>query len=131
MNKSTNQTDSVNQFMKALDYPLKEVVELVRSTILASDPEITEHIKWNAPSFCYQNQDRVTLNLRSADFVQLVFHRGSKVKDSHNFTFEDDSGLLEWVAVDRAVVKLHDEAEAKAKAAALANVVIQWMRTTA
>lgn len=47
------------------------------------------------------------------DRVQLVFHRGSKVKDdAGNFAFDDETRLLRWVAADRAVVALRD-AEAR------------------
>ena len=74
---------------------------------------ITEHVKWNAPSFCYAGEDRVTFRLYPEDRAQLVFHRGSRVKDDADaFAFDDDTGLLRWVANDRAVVALRD-AEAR------------------
>jgi hypothetical protein len=51
----------------------------------------------------------VTFRLYPENRVQLVFHRGAKVKsDGGDFAFEDDTGLLRWVADDRAVVALRD-----------------------
>ncbi|WP_373872464.1 DUF1801 domain-containing protein [Planobispora siamensis] len=74
---------------------------------MASNPEITERVKWNAPSFCHDGVDRVTFLLRSADRLQLVFHRGAKVRDdSAESSFEDPTGLMKWQAPDRAVVSL-------------------------
>jgi hypothetical protein len=35
-----------------------------RTDVLASDDGITEHVKWNAPSFCYAGVDRVTFRLQ-------------------------------------------------------------------
>ena len=124
---SVNKTAEVDAFMAQLNHPLKAEVQAVRHIIMGVNPAITEHIKWNAPSFCYNGDDKVTLNLRSKDYLQLIFHRGAKVKDSKDFTFEDSTGLLEWLAADRATIKLHDMNEVTAKKAALAKVVNQWM----
>jgi len=126
----SNRTDEVNQFLKKLEHPLKEEIEKVRAIILDSNKQITEHIKWNAPSFCYKGADRVTFHLHAEDRIQLIFHRGAKVKDSKDFVFKDSTGLLEWVDRDRAVVKLHEMKEVKAKKAALVKVVNQWMKST-
>ena len=41
----------------------------------------------------------MTFRLRPGDRLQLVLHRGAKVRDdAADFRFEDDSGLLEWAA---------------------------------
>ena len=93
--------------------PSKRGVEQLRAAMLDSNDDITEHVKWNAPSFRYAGEDRVTFRLFPEDRVQLVFHRGSKVKDdAGNFAFDDETRLLRWVAADRAVVALRD-AEAR------------------
>jgi len=116
--------------MSGLDHPLKEGVEQLRTAILDSNDQITEHIKWNAPSFRYAGEDRVTFRLYPEDRAQLVFHRGSKVKsDAGDFAFDDDTGLLRWVADDRAVVALRDVKEAEAKQRALVDIVNRWVLT--
>jgi hypothetical protein len=58
-----NRTQDVDRFMRELKHPLKEGVERLRSAILESNDRITEHIKWNAPSFCHAGEDRVTFRL--------------------------------------------------------------------
>lgn len=75
-------------------------------------------------------EDRVTFRLQPKNRFQLIFHRGAKVKDSAGFAFEDGSGLLEWVAKDRAVVSLVDMKDVKAKKTALVKVVKQWTKAT-
>ena len=122
--------ESAAQFMEKLEHPLKEEIEAVRAIILDSGEGITEHIKWNAPSFVYGGEDRVTFRLHPPNRIQLVFHRGSKVKDSKDFKFEDHTGLLEWVASDRAVVTFHNMEEVEAKRNALKKVVREWMQST-
>jgi hypothetical protein len=120
-----NRSPEVERFMEGLDHPLKEEIERLRSAILDSNDNITEHIKWKAPSFCYAGEDRVTFRLYPEDRAQLVFHRGAKIKgDAADFAFEDDTGLLRWVAGDRAVVALRD---AEARRQNLVEVVNRWV----
>ncbi|WP_353951997.1 DUF1801 domain-containing protein [Knoellia sp. S7-12] len=79
----------------------------MRTAILASNAAITEHVKWNAPSFCYGGTDRVTFRLHPEARLQLIFHRGATTRDdTAGFVFDDPSGLMKWLAPDRAVVDL-------------------------
>ncbi len=126
-NSMASNSAEVEAFLKTLKHPLKAEVEAIRAIILSANKQITEHIKWNAPSFCYNGEDRVTMNLRPRDCVQLIFHRGAKVKDSKGFVFEDDTELIEWLAADRALVKLSDMNDVKAKRAALKKIVGKWV----
>jgi hypothetical protein len=85
-----NTSAEVDQFMARLEHPLKEGVQRLRTAILASNDTITEHIKWNAPSFRHAGQDRVTFRLQPDDKLQLIFHRGAKVRtDTAAFAFND------------------------------------------
>lgn len=124
--------EAVSIFVDKLDGPEQQIVSLIREAILESDAEITEHIKWNAPSFCYGGEDRVTFRLKLKDGgAQLIFHRGAKVKDASDFNFDDSSGLLEWAAADRAILKLKDPEDATAKRSAVVQLVGDWMKATA
>lgn len=125
-----NQSVKVDQFMEALDHPFKAEVEEVRTAILASNPRITEHIKWKAPSFGYDGQDRVTFRLHPPTALQLIFHRGAKVKEIGDFTFSDESGLMRWVTADRAVVTLDDTNEVQARLDDLVSLVNRWLDAT-
>jgi len=127
----TKQTKTVTQFLDELEHPLKAEIEAIRSLVLGANPGITEHVKWNAPSFCYGGEDRITLKLYPPRKIQLVFHRGSKVKDTADFRFHDDSGLLAWVAADRAVVAIQTMDELDEKRAALTAVINRWILANA
>ena len=121
-------TGDVNSFMAELEHPLKAGIEQLRAAILASNDGITEHVKWNAPSFRYAGVDRVTFRLQPGDRLQLVLHRGAKVRDdAADFRFEDDSGLLDWVAPDRAVVTFRDLDDVAARQVAVVDVVNRWV----
>lgn len=125
----TNRSAVVDQYMQRLDHPLKAEIEAVREIILGADVGITEQIKWNAPSFCYQGDDRVTFRLHpSNQFIQLIFHRGAKVKEPREMKVQDDTGLLEWVTGDRATLSLRSMEEVQAHASALKSLISQWIK---
>lgn len=125
-------SEQVVEFMKNLEHPLKEEIEEVRRIILSTDPIITEHIKWNAPSYRVAGEDRITFNLHGKGFFRLIFHCGAKVKEdsSKEPLFEDISGLLEWVTDDRAIVKFFNRDDIKAKEEQLREVISKWLEVT-
>ncbi|MBW7454197.1 DUF1801 domain-containing protein [Paenibacillus sepulcri] len=117
----------VNEYMNNLEHPLKKEIEAVRTIILSADKQISEHIKWNAPSFCYGNEDRMTFNLHGKGFFRLVFHCGAKLKDgtAQKPMFEDATGLLDWAVSDRALVRFTDMNDVEAKKEKLVELVMK------
>jgi uncharacterized protein YdhG (YjbR/CyaY superfamily) len=47
---------------------------MVREIIKSVNKDITEQIKWNAPSFSYKGEYLVTFNFRAKERIHLVFH---------------------------------------------------------
>jgi hypothetical protein len=121
---------TVDQFMDALEHPLKAEIERLRAIILGGNDGVTEQIKWNAPSFCFRGDDRFTMKLHPPDRIQLVFHRGAKARDATAFTFADDTGLLKWLAADRAIATFRDMAEIARNESTLRDLVNRWMTAT-
>lgn len=124
--------EQVVECMNKLDHPLKKGMESVRELILSTNKEITEHIKWNAPSFCFRGEDRVTFNIHKNEYILLVFHRGAKVKDVKGSgpLFKDSTGLLEWVSNDRAIVKFLSIQDVNKNKELLKKVVKKWITMT-
>ncbi|MBS4189324.1 DUF1801 domain-containing protein [Bacillus sp. FJAT-49705] len=122
----------VVEFMDNLKHPLKKEIEEVRKIILSANNQLTEHIKWNAPSFCFNNEDRITLNLQGQGYFRLVFHCGAKVRDrkKKGHLFEDTTGLLDWVSDDRAIVKIIDMDEVIGKKDLIVEVITKWIEVT-
>ena len=85
---------------------MKEGTERLRAAILDRRVPLYVFRDSFVRGFCYAGEDRVTFRLYPVDRAQLVFHRGSKVKEGA------DTGPLSWVTNDRAVVPLQD-AEAR------------------
>lgn len=120
----------VDGFMAALDHPLKPEIEALRTLLLESVPGLSEQVKWNAPSFVHGGDDRVTMNLRRRDQIQLIFHRGARPAAKPGFAFADDTGLIRWLAPDRGVATVDSQADLQAKASRLAALTARWVEAT-
>jgi hypothetical protein len=117
-NKHEHNPKQVNAYMDKLDHPLKAEAQAIREMILNINPNITEQIKWNAPSFSYKGY-MVTFNLRSMQYVHLIFHNGA--------ILPNDSGLLEGDYPDRRMVYFSSMDDVKAKQAALESAINAWI----
>jgi uncharacterized protein YdhG (YjbR/CyaY superfamily) len=106
-NTKLDGTEEVDHFLKELDHPLKAEVQMIREIIKNVNNEITEQIKWKAPSFSYKGEYLVTFNLRDQQKIHLVFHNPqiANVK----------SKLLEGDYKDRRMTYFADENDVKAK----------------
>jgi hypothetical protein len=132
---STKQTgeEQVAEYLSRLQHPFKAEIEEVRRIILASVPELTEHIKWNAPSFCHDNEDRITMQLQGKGFFRLIFHTGAKKSgiEMNKERLGDSIHFLEWAAPDRATVKLSEMSDINSKRDKLKAAIVGWIDATA
>ena len=67
---------TVEDFLTNLDHPRLEDIRRIRTALVAGDAELSERIKWNAPSFGHDGNDRVTFRLQPGDRFEVVLHRG-------------------------------------------------------
>ena len=111
------------------EHPLAPEIETVRKLILGVHPSIQEAVKWNSPSF-RTTDFFATVNLRSKDRVQLVFHTGAKVKGTAKtgLAIADPAGLCEWLAKDRCLVTLGVGKELAQRGRAFAALVREWIK---
>ena len=122
----------VDDFITKLEHPLKDLVIQLRELILRTDPHLTEQVKWNAPSFCYNGDDRITMNLSKKDQVLLIFHLGAKVKDQENLEtlIKDPDKTLEWLSSNRAVMRFRSIADLKTREPALKKNIAEWLKAS-
>lgn len=87
----TSESDKVDEFMQALDHPLRSVAAQLRKLILSGDKSIGEGIFWNAPCFYYTGKMKpfdpktyqryiVGFNFFKPDVIRLIFLRGATVQ---------------------------------------------------
>ena len=120
------QGDAVESFLAALEHPSKDTIVALRRIVLAADARITEGIKWNAPSFRTSDWF-ATFNLRAKHGVQLILHRGAKVRADAMGAIANPEGMLEWLGPDRASVRFRDLDDVQAKREAFAGLIRHWI----
>jgi hypothetical protein len=120
---------SVTAFLETLQHTRKPEINRVRNIILGAHPDLVEKIKWNAPSFGLEEDDRITFRLQPGNKVDLIFHRGVARKDDE-FAFTDETGLLKFVAPDRAVLEFSDATDIEVKTEQLRWLVRAWIAAT-
>jgi uncharacterized protein YdhG (YjbR/CyaY superfamily) len=76
MAKKTTDSEQVEQYLSKLEHPMKAEIEALRTIIKGANPKISERIKWNAPSYFYQ-EDLLTFGppARKPNEILLFFIR--------------------------------------------------------
>lgn len=120
---------TVDAWLAASTHPRLGEIRRLRAAILAAEPEMEESVKWNAPNFRFAGVDRVTFRVAPKDQVQLILHRGAKVRDTDGFAFDDPEGHVRWLAPDRGVVTFADMADTAAREADVGALVQRWVRS--
>ncbi len=114
-----NTNPAVDTWFENYVNPQRELVAKVRAFILSLDPEITEAIKWQAPTFIYKG-NIASFFPKSKKNVSLMFHQGASIAD--------DLGLLEGEGEDGRVARFFDDADVEAKKPALEAVIRRWIQ---
>lgn len=120
------------EFIAQFDDERKPLVEAVLAAINEACPSLTEIIKWNAPSFCDNGKDRMTLIPHKSDRVGLILHTGARSKEDKKAPpiYQDDTGLLEWNSNIRATITFLDLSNFMGKKSLFLEVVKRWIEET-
>jgi hypothetical protein len=106
--------EQVEYFMIASNNPLKPEMEALREIIKKASKKLGERIKWNAPSYYYQD-DIVTFGPQRPGKIMLVFH--------HPLVVKIKSELLEGEYKDRRLVYFTDMKEIGSKKKELSRII--------
>lgn len=123
-----SESEQVTELISNLDSGVKEIVQTIRTMILATSEEIGEQVKWNSASFYYTGameafdpkeykRDIVVCNLHRGKIL-LVFPTGAKVKDKLQGKDYPDG---------RKIITLIDLADVVAKEKDIQQVIIDWL----
>ncbi len=121
---------TVDDFLNDLDADKRAQVELLRSRISTAHEGLVEHIKWNAPSYVLDGEDRITFNLTNKEnAIKLVLHMGATRPENKKCDpiLADDSGLVKWQSDIRGIVSFIDLADVEAKQDEVADLVKRWL----
>ncbi|MDN3586309.1 DUF1801 domain-containing protein [Pedobacter aquatilis] len=124
-------SEQVSAYVKTLEAQLAEVTEAIRSIMLSIDDDISEHIKWNSPSFYYTGKmkdfdakeykrDIAVLNL-NRNRIMLVLPTGARITEGLD--------ILEGKYADgRRLIIFKDLDDVLAKAEKIKLIVKNWLQ---
>ena len=127
-----NANIEVTHFLKDLNHPFYEEIELLRKFILNADQNLKENIKWNGPNYRYNDEDRITMRIQPPKKqVQLIFHRGAKKQTNPgNKLISHKSKLLLWKENDRVIMTFNSSKDIENGRAELAEIIAEWISAT-
>ncbi len=119
----------VTTFLDQLKHPFRKEIEALRLMIIKADPALRENIKWNGPNYTLGETDCITMKIQPPKQVQLIFHRGVKVKTQpKGRLIADVGGLLNWKENDRAVATFKSMTDITNAKSELPAIVKAWTR---
>lgn len=129
---AAKKTGNVSELVNCLPEGKRQIAEALRQIIRSEVSNLEELVKWNAPSYALDGQDRLTFNFQGASGVRLVFHCGLTRKENRGAPplFIDETGLLEWVSDIRAIARFAAREDVDARRAELAALIIRWLAET-
>ena len=122
---------AVEAYRAGLEPATREAVDALRALAAEAHPGLTETIKWNAPNFAVDGEDRITLGVAPKGGVRAVLHRGAQASVTSGFAFADPERLAKWPAADRGVIQFKSKAEMEARREALSDLFARWLAATA
>lgn len=121
----------VTEFLDGLNHSLRKEIECLREIILSTDYDLAESIKWNGPNYSLNGQDRITLRIHPQNQIQVIFHRGAKVKESPaQRLLGSEYNILLWKENDRAIASFQSLQEILEKKQMIREVVEKWIEAT-
>lgn len=105
------------------------LIDTLRDIVATSHPDVVETIKWNAPNFTLEGEDRITLGIERRGGVRAVLHRGAAIKKD-DFAFDDPDALAKWPSADRGMLKFANVEEIEQRRGKLLNLFSRWFDAT-
>ena len=120
---------TVATFLDDLGPTDRTLVETLLTVVRSVDPALSEHIKWNSPSYVFDGEDRFTVSARPGRPVRLVLHAGATTPEDKAGPprFTDTTGLLEWHSDIRASIVFRTPADVTARRDDLRAVLARWL----
>lgn len=120
---------TVEDWRAACDTKELPAIDALRAIAKTAGPDLTESIKWNAPSFAQSDEDRITLGIERKGGVRAVLHRGA-AKSTDAFAFADTDKLARWPSPDRGVLTFADTDAVEARREPLIQLFKRWLEAT-
>nr|WP_315051902.1 DUF1801 domain-containing protein [uncultured Brevundimonas sp.] len=124
-------SSGIDLYLAALPDDARSMIEALRAIVRKGVPDAEESIKWNAPSFAIDGEDRITLGLDIRGGARLVMHRGAKIRESIDLTGVDQAKVAQWPSADRGVAVFRNLEEIRSRESELTALCSRWVAASA
>ncbi len=125
------QNPNVSIFLDELKHPLRAEIEMVRNIILNSNNKLAENIKWNAPNYVVNGNDRVTLKINPPKNILIILHCGAKSQTQPTEKIiNHNCKALSWKGNDRAIINLNNKQDIITYQNDIVQIVNLWLDAT-
>lgn len=125
-----NKYKTLEDFFTDQDPEKLKIIMEVREVILAADPSLEETLKWNAPNYIFNGEDRITFNvINKQNKVKVVIHMGPARKENKKGSpiLSNDQGLVEWNSDIRGTIIFEDIHDVNTKSTRLQKLFRDWL----
>lgn len=126
----TKLNTEVTKLLDTLELPLRDSIELLRKIVLEVNKDLIENIKWNSPNYNLDGNDLITLKVQpNKTNVQIIFHRGAKVKTQpKEKIIKESSEFLVWKSNDRAIATFTHISHIIESKELIESWILQWLK---
>lgn len=124
-----NKYKTVDEYLGELDESRRLQIQKLREYIIEVDSSLSEHIKWNAPSYVKDSEDRITFNTMNKErVVKLVFHMGAtRTENKKGQPVLNNTEIIQWVSDIRGYATFKDLDEIVSQEESIKQTVSDWL----
>ena len=125
-----NKYKSIEEFLSDQTADKLQEINKLRELILHTEPRLVENLKWNAPNYVYNDEDRITFNvINKQNKVKIVIHMGPTRKENKKGSplLPNDQGLVEWNSDIRGTISFEDIHDVNTKSTRLQKLFRDWL----
>ena len=121
----------VTAYLDNINHSLRDEIDYLRTIIMSTDFDLIEGIKWNGPNYSINGEDRITIRINSPEQIQIIFHRGAKVKEQpEERLLSEKYNFLIWKENDRSIASFKNLEEIQENYLMLKEAVAKWIEAT-
>ena len=120
---------TVDEFLNDLNEDRRQQVEALRTIIKTVNSDLTEHIKWNSPSYILDGEDRITFNMHYPNQTMVLLHMGATRKENKKADpiMNDETGLIKWNSDIRGTLAFSSLDDITNSQADITKVLTAWL----
>ena len=120
---------TVDEFLNDLTEDRRQQVEALHTIIKNVNSNLTEHIKWNSPSYILDGEDRITFNMHYPDQTMVLLHMGATRKENKKADpiMNDTTGLIKWNSDIRGTLAFSSLDDIANSQADITKVLSAWL----